>query len=313
MDPKLGPPPATAMRSEPHVPATGRPGRQRVWFVTGVSRGLGHAIAAAVLAAGDTVIGTTHQSGSAFPASDRLHTIPLDLLDNRAIAPALERAFALRGRIDVLVNNAAVRLFGAIEEADDDQVTRLFDLNVHAPRRVLQAALPFLRQQGRGWIVNVTSVAGYDALPGMAYYAASKSAFETLTAVLASEVAPFGIRVTAIVPGALRANFAPGASYEAATGRLDGYDVAHESIGRYEANSGRQPGDPDRIARTILALADHPDPPRRLLLGSDALARAHGHVERLLADAAAHEAVTRATDHGCEDAVGRVPPARPST
>ena len=151
----------------------------KIWFITGISRGLGLELAKAVLARGDVIIGTTRDGDSDLPSvSHRLHVLPLELpLANQATR-AIVRAHALHGRLDVIVNNAGYGLLGAIEEARDAEVRRVFDVNFFGPLQVIQAALPFLRAQRRGHIVNISSIAGLAPLSGSGIYAATKFALE---------------------------------------------------------------------------------------------------------------------------------------
>jgi NAD(P)-dependent dehydrogenase (short-subunit alcohol dehydrogenase family) len=171
----------------------------KTWFITGISRGLGKTLAEAALARGDTVIGTVREGAPDIsPGRGTLHVLTLDVADADAIAPAVAEAFAKTARVDVLVNNAGYGLLGAIEEASDAEVARLFDVNVFGPFRLIRAALPRLRQQGSGHIVNITSIAGRAPMASPGMYAAAKSAVEGLSQSLGQEVAPFGLKVTAI-------------------------------------------------------------------------------------------------------------------
>ena len=164
------------------------------WFITGISRGLGKALAEAALARGDRVVGTTRDGKSDIAAArGTLHVLPLEVSDALAIESTVAKAFQLAGGLDVIVNNAAYGLLGAIENASDAEVARLFDVNVFGTFRVIRAALPKLRAQGRGHIINITSIAGRAPMSGSGLYAATKSAVEGLSQSLALEVAPFGI------------------------------------------------------------------------------------------------------------------------
>ena len=180
----------------------------KTWFITGVSRGLGKALAQAALERGDTVIGTVREGAPEVAMSTgALHLLTLDVADKEAVAPAIAQAFAVTGRIDVLVNNAGYGLLGAIEEASDAEVERLFEVNVFGPFRLIREALPQLRAQGAGHIINITSIAGRAPMASSGLYAAAKSAMEGLSQSLSQEVAPFGLKVTAIAPGGFRTDF----------------------------------------------------------------------------------------------------------
>jgi NAD(P)-dependent dehydrogenase (short-subunit alcohol dehydrogenase family) len=271
----------------------------KIWFVTGISRGLGQSLAEALLARGAIVIGTT-RSGKAAIAGDagRLHVLPLEVTDPAAVRQAVEAAFALHGRIDVVVNNAGYGLLGAVEEASEDQVAHLFDVNFHGPRRIIQAALPRLRAQRSGHIVNVTSVAGIAPGAGSGMYAAAKMAVEGMSQSLAREVGPLGIRVTLVEPGAFRTDFLSEHSIRHTSGGIADYDAtAGATRRRLAANAGRQAGDPARGAAAIIAAVESASPPLHLVLGPDAIRRTHEMLDAFAADLAAWEAVGLGTDH----------------
>ncbi|WP_395672446.1 oxidoreductase [Inquilinus sp.] len=270
----------------------------KTWFITGISRGLGLALAKAALADGDTVIGTVRSGAPDLAAgAGGLQVLPLDLADGVAAEAAVERAFAVAGRVDVIVNNAGYGLLGAVEKAGDADVARLFDVDVFSPFRIIRAALPHLRAQGAGHIVNITSIAGRAPGPGSSLYAAAKHALEGLSVGLAQEVAPLGIKVTAVAPGAFRTDFlsthsirkseAEDAAYAASVGR---------SAAAFDSMAGKQLGDPDRAAQAILAAVRADNPPLHLLLGSDALARAQTKLDALIEEMNRWEEVTRSTD-----------------
>jgi NAD(P)-dependent dehydrogenase (short-subunit alcohol dehydrogenase family) len=269
----------------------------KTWFITGVSRGLGKALAEAALARGDTVIGTIRSSAPEIATgSGSLHILPLDVGDAGAVAPTVNRAFAITGRIDVLVNNAGYGLLGAIEQAKDSDVERLFAVNVYGPFRVIRAALPRLREQGAGHIVNITSIAGRAPMASSGMYAAAKSAVEGLSQSLSQEIAPFGLKVSAVAPGGFRTDFLSDHSIR----RSDEIDVYADSVGKALAHldgiAGRQMGDPARAAAAVLKLVDAPDPPLHLLLGSDALRRARVKLDAVIEEIDRWEDVTRSTD-----------------
>ncbi|MGW8280210.1 oxidoreductase [Sphingomonas aurantiaca] len=269
----------------------------KTWFITGISRGLGKALAEAALARGDTVIGTVRE-GAPDIALGRgtLHVLTLDVADADAIAPAVAEAFAKTARVDVLVNNAGYGLLGAIEEASDTEVARLFDVNVFGPFRLIRAALPRLRQQGSGHIVNITSIAGRAPMASSGMYAAAKSAVEGLSQSLGQEVAPFGLKVTAIAPGGFRTDFLTDHSVRRSQ-VADAYvDSVGKSLAYLDAMAGRQIGDPARAAAAILTLVDAPEPPLHLLLGSDALRRGREKLDAVIEEIDRWKDLTRSTD-----------------
>jgi NAD(P)-dependent dehydrogenase (short-subunit alcohol dehydrogenase family) len=270
----------------------------RTWFITGISSGLGYALAKAALAEGDTVIGTVRERTPDLAAgSGTLNVVTLDVADGEAAEAAVRQAFARSGRIDVIVNNAGYGLLGALEKATDAEVRRLFDVDVFAPFRIIRAALPYLRAQRSGHIINVTSIAGRAPGAGSALYSAAKYALEGMSASLAQEVGPLGIKVTAVAPGAFRTDFLSGHSIR----KSEAEDAAYAaSVGRvsaaFDSMAGKQIGDPDRAAQAILAIVRAEDPPLHLLLGTDALRRAREKLDAVIDEMNRWEQETRSTD-----------------
>jgi NAD(P)-dependent dehydrogenase (short-subunit alcohol dehydrogenase family) len=270
----------------------------RTWFITGVSRGLGQALANAALAEGDTVFGSVRKGTPDLAiGAGKLHVVTLDVADGEAVEAAVRRAFARAGKIDVIVNNAGYGLLGALEKATDAEARRLFDVDVFAPFRIIRAALPYLRAQRSGHIINITSIAGRAPGAGSALYAAAKYALEGMSASLAQEVRPLGIKVTAVAPGAFRTDFLSAHSIR----KSEAEDAAYSaSVGRisaaFDAMAGKQIGDPDRAAQAILTLVRTDDPPLHLLLGTDALRRAREKLDAVIDEINRWEAETRSTD-----------------
>ena len=190
------------------------------------------------------VIGTTRDGDSGLPSvSHRLHVLPLELPSADQARKAIVRAHALHGRLDVIVNNAGYGLLGAIEEARDTEVRRVFDVNFFGPLQVIQAALPFLRAQRRGHIVNISSVAGLAPMPGSGIYAATKFALEGLSESLAQEVGPLGIRVTLVEPGAFRTDFLSSHSIRNAAGSIAAYaETSGKTVHDLHEIAGKQLG-----------------------------------------------------------------------
>ena len=269
----------------------------KTWFITGVSRGLGKALAQAALARGDTVVGTVRDGHADLAAgAGTLHILTLEVADAGAIDDAVAQAFAVTRRVDVLVNNAGYGLLGAIEEATDAEVARLFDINLFGPFRLIRAALPRLRAQGAGHIVNVTSIASRAPMASSGMYAAAKAAMEGLSQSLSQEVAPFGLKVTAVAPGGFRTDFLTDHSIRRSQ-VADAYGASvGASLAYMDAMAGRQPGDPARAAAAILEVVDAPEPPLHLLLGSDALRRGREKLDAVIVEIDRWEDVTRSTD-----------------
>lgn len=270
----------------------------KTWFITGISRGLGRSLAAAALQNGDIVIGTVRSGNPDIAAAPgTLHVLNLEITDHAAIEAALNTAFAVTGRIDVLVNNAGYGLLGTLEHATDEQIAHLFAVDVFGPIRLIRAALPRLRAQGTGHIINITSIAGRAPRAGSPLYAAAKYALEGLSHSLAEEIAPFGLRVTAVAPGAFRTDFLSPHSIRKSTGETESYSATATALARLDAMAGSQIGDPDRAAAAIIQLVDAPQPPVHLLLGSDALTRFRASLEVLTSEIDQWELVTQGTDY----------------
>jgi NAD(P)-dependent dehydrogenase (short-subunit alcohol dehydrogenase family) len=271
----------------------------KIWLITGVSRGFGRELAEALLDRGDTVIGTTRNGSADIPrGKGRLDVLALDVTDARAVKTAVAAAFRLHRKIDVIVNNAGYGLLSSVEEATDEEIEHVFAVNFHGTRRVIQAALPHLRAQRSGHIINITSMAGVAPNPGSGYYAAAKMAVEGISQSLAKEVAPLGIRVTLVEPSAFRTDFLSEHSIRRSTGQLQDYaataGAAHE---RLAAMAGKQAGDPARAAAAIIQAADSPKPPLHLVLGADAYHRTRQMLDAFSADLETWKAVSIAADY----------------
>jgi NAD(P)-dependent dehydrogenase (short-subunit alcohol dehydrogenase family) len=272
---------------------------RRVWLVTGASRGFGRALADAVLERGDRLVATAR--GSGFPeAFGRDHpealAVPLDVTEPEQARAAVERAVARFGRLDVVVNNAGYGHVGAVEELSEPELRRQFEVNLFGVLNVTRAALPQLRRQRSGHIVQVSSLNGVTGMIGAGPYCASKFAVEGLSESLAQEVAHLGIKVTIVEPGPHRTGFASTESARVA----DPIDDYADSVGRmrevFAGMDGRQPGDPDRAARAILAAVEADDPPLRLPLGGTALDGIRGKLEAQLAELERWSELSASTD-----------------
>ncbi|MFZ4874871.1 oxidoreductase [Janthinobacterium sp. Mn2066] len=274
---------------------------RRTWLITGVSSGLGLAFAQAALAAGHTVIGTVRKeadrAGFEQLAERRAHAIVLDVSDFAAIEPAVAQAVQAVGPIDVLVNNAGYGHEGTLEESPLEDLQRQFEVNVFGAVAMIKAVLPPMRERRSGCLVNVTSMAGIAALPGIAYYSGSKFALEGISASLAQEVAPFGVRVIAMAPGSFRTDWA-GRSMVRAHRHIADYDALFDPIrDARKAKSGVQAGSPARAAQVLLQIVEEELAPRHLLLGSDALQLVRARISALAAELDRWEAVSLTTDY----------------
>ena len=270
------------------------------WLITGVSSGLGRAIAEVALRRGDTVTGTVRNSldASAFQvlAPRRAVARLMDVRDEAAVHAAVAAAEAETGPIDVLVNNAGYGLVAGVEEATLAEIRAQFEVNVFGAIAVLQAVLPYMRTRRAGRIVAISSVSGLVGWPCLGIYTGSKFAIEGIAETMAEEVAPLGIKTTIVEPGGFRTDFA-GRSRIFGEHRLTDYATtvgANRDI--LDRHAGQEPGDPARAATAILAVVDSPAPPLRLLLGRDALDYATHKLTPQTAEMAAWSVLTQSTD-----------------
>jgi NAD(P)-dependent dehydrogenase (short-subunit alcohol dehydrogenase family) len=247
----------------------------QVWLITGSSRGLGRQLAESVLAAGHRVVATARRPEQikdlAQVYGDRARTVALDVTDPDAARAAVAAAVDAFGRLDVLVNNAGYADVAAIEDMPADEFRAQIDANFFGVVNVTRAALPVMREQGAGRILQISSVGGRVGGPGLGAYQSAKWAVSGFSEVLSREVAPLGIRVTVAEPGGMRTDWA--GSSMTTHPISDAYrPVIEPVVARMTAADGRQPGDPARIAQVLIDLAAHPEPPVRLLPGADAYA-----------------------------------------
>ncbi|WP_394831280.1 oxidoreductase [Pendulispora rubella] len=273
---------------------------KRVWFITGASRGIGAEITKAALAAGDTVVATARDPrkiGERFGASDALLPVALDVTNEASVAAAVKAAIARYGRIDVLVNNAGYGIIGAVEETPGDDVRRIYETNVFGLLAVTRAVLPHLRRQRAGLILNLSSVGGYRSGPGFGIYCSTKFAVEGISEALHGELAPLGIGVTIIEPGYFRTEFLESNSVVETAATISDYAETSGMVrSRAKSVSLQQPGDPVRLARTIVELAGSKAPPLRLPLGSDTVAAIEEKNAFVARELAAWRAVAVSTD-----------------
>lgn len=256
----------------------------RTWFITGVNSGFGRQLSQQLLERGDRVAGTVRKDGSVDDLKaaygDRFWTAHLDVTDVAEIKAVVGRAFADLGRVDVVVNNAGYGLFGAAEELADDQIDHIIATNLTGSIQVIRAALPNLRAQGGGRIIQVSTFGGLAAFAGGSMYHATKWGIEGFAEAVGQEVAPFGIGVTLVEPGGARTEFRYGSSRLGR--RLDAYDGTPAAAIRamIEGGAAVPPGDPAKMAAAIIASADTEPAPSRIVLGSDSF----GIIRTTLAD-----------------------------
>jgi len=268
---------------------------QKVWFITGASRGFGRVWADAALKRGDKVAATARTLVSIVDLKDKyganVLTLELDVTKPDQVKTAVEQAHAHFGRLDIVLNNAGYSLVGTIEEASADDVRALYETNILGALAVIQAALPLLRKQGGGHILGVSSGLGHVTMPVIGLYCSSKWAFEAIHESLATEVKPFGIKVTIIEPGAYNTDFGSPESLKFATA-MDIYaDFKTQFFGRLR---GMERGDPNATPEALFKIVDAENPPLRLNLGSHNLPIARAAYAERLAIWEAWESVSNA-------------------
>lgn len=273
----------------------------KIFLITGVSSGLGRALAREALAAGHKVVGTvrSEQAKRDFESfSSNAFARILDVTDFHVIDGAVSEIEANVGPVDVLVNNAGYGHEGVLEESPLSEMRRQFDVNVFGAVAMIKAVLPFMRRRRRGHILNITSMGGHITMPGIAYYCGSKFALEGVSESLGKEVRSFGIAVTAVAPGSFRTDWA-GRSMTRTSRSIPDYDDVFDPVRRArEEKSGKQLGDPVKAARAILTAVAADHPPAHLLLGSDALTLVRSHLTALEEELRKWEELTVSTDYG---------------
>lgn len=258
---------------------------EKVWFITGASRGFGREWAIAALDRGDTVAATARDTATLADLADKygdaLLPIRLDVTDREADFAAVTQAHDHFGRLDIVVNNAGYGQFGFIEELSEADARDQIETNVFGALWVTQAALPYLRAQGSGHIIQVSSIGGITAFPLVGAYHASKWALEGFSQSLAAEVAPFGVHVTLIEPGGFSTDWAGASARHAAP--LADYDEARAAAQRAREQRSAKPGDPRASAEAVLKIVDAENPPLRVFFGELPLQLAKADYESRLA------------------------------
>lgn len=268
----------------------------KVWFITGCSTGFGRNLAQEALEKGHKVAVTARKITDVKDLADKYpdtaHAITLDVTQPAQVAAAVKEAVDKFGRIDVLVNNAGIGYFGAIEESEEEEVRRMFEINFFGLAAVTKEVLPVLRKQRSGHIINISSVGGSVAFPGIGFYNASKFAVTGYSEALAKELAPLGIHVTVIAPSGFRTDWA-GRSANDTKVKIEDYSAtAHTNQGTIRGYSGNQPGDPVRAAQAIIKVTETANPPVRLFLGAGALKGIRNKLDELKTDIDAWEETT---------------------
>ncbi|MDD5273770.1 MAG: oxidoreductase [Methylovulum sp.] len=269
-----------------------------VWFITGCSTGFGRELASHVLGLGYRTVVTARDPDTVKDLAEKGEALvlKLDVTDHLQAEAAIEATEASFGHIDVLVNNAGIGYFAAVEESEESEVRKMFDVNFFGLARMIHVALPNMRKRRKGFIVNISSIAGLTGLPSLGYYNATKFAVEGLSDALWQEVEPLGIKVMVVEPSGFRTDWA-GRSANESKNLIDDYA---KTAGKWRKNiraiSGKQSGDPVRAVNAIVQAIESDNPPHHLLLGNDAFEGAKAKLEGLRKEFSAWEAVTRGAD-----------------
>lgn len=272
----------------------------RTWLITGISSGFGRELSEQLLARGDRVLGTVRDTAKVADLMTRypetLSVEPLDVTDVPAVRRVVEGAFARFGRIDVLISNAGYGLFGAAEELSDEQIERMVATNLTGSIQLIRAALPHLRAQGGGRVIQISSYGGQVAFAGNSLYHATKWGIEGFVESVAQEVAPFGIGMTIVEPGGARTEFRYGSAQVAEL--MPEYDVtpAHAFLRMLDPDNGLAPGDPARMAARIIESVDIEPAPLRMVLGSQALQSTLETLRKRVADFETQAELAASTD-----------------
>jgi len=274
----------------------------KVWFITGASKGLGLALVRQLLVRGYAVAATSRSLGDLTKAvgkgTDMFLPLAVDLENENSVKNALAETVKYFGRVDVVVNNAGYGQVGALEELSDAEARGNFDINVFGLLHVIRHAMPYLREQKSGHILNISSIGGITGnFPGWGVYCATKFAVEGLSESLAAEVKRFGVNVTVVEPGYFRTEFLTAGSMGLPQNELAVYeDVrASQALHSQQVNHN-QPGDPEKAAAAMIDITGETNPPLHLVLGEDAYALAHAKIDALEAELELWKAVTMSTN-----------------
>ena len=274
---------------------------QKVWLITGCSTGFGRFLAMEALAKGYNVVVAARNPNDVNDIVANYLTaslvVKLDVTKPNEIKESVAATIDKFGQIDVLVNNAGIGYFGAIEESEEEEVRRMFEINVFGLAHMTQAVLPFMRKQKSGHILNVASIGGLRSFPGVGFYNATKYAVDGLSESLSKEVAPLGIKVTIVAPSGFRTDWAGRSANESKIIIEDYASTAGKNRSDIRAISGHQAGDPVRAAKAMIQVVEAENPPLRLLLGAAALKGARIKLEELKNDFDTWAEVTEGADY----------------
>ena len=276
---------------------------QKIWFITGASKGFGYEISKAGLHAGDKVVATVRKNASELYASldnhPNLLVVEMDVTKEDEVKDAVQKAIDRFGKLDIVLNNAGYGIVGAIEEVTDAEARKQYDTNVFGVLNVIRATLPFLRKEKSGHIMNVSSLFAFDPLIGWSLYGSTKNALEGISQGLAKELEPFGIKVTAIEPGLFRTGFTGKDSFAITRNAISDYEntvvgYMRKSTGAFH---GSQPGDPSKLADVVVKLGHSENPPLHLPIGTDSVHNYKIFTEKIAGDVDAWMKDSLSTDY----------------
>jgi len=272
----------------------------KVWFITGAGSGLGMGIAKAALRAGHRVVATGRnlekvRKGYPDAPQENLAFVQLDVADETQAKAAVDEAVKRFGRIDILVNNAGYSLLGNFEQMTTTEIQQQFTPNFYGVVHVMQAALPVMRQQRSGHIINISSVAGVVGLKHCAAYAATKFAVEGLSLSVATEVEKFGIKVTVVEPGFFRTDLLDARNVRWVSKVVEDYASEGTAEDMWSKYNGTQPNDPAKLGDALVQIAVMQNPPKVFIAGGDALDVIVPAIEERLREARAHEPMSKST------------------
>jgi len=261
---------------------------EKVWLITGCSTGFGRELAKEVLKQGYTAIVTARKTNDILDIvkdySSNSLALELDVTNHVQIREVVKTAKDRFGKIDVLVNNAGIGYFGAVEESEDEEMRKMFEINFFGLAKMTQEVLPIMRAQRSGHIINISSIGGLVSFPTVGFYNATKFAVDGLSEALAKETAPLGIKTTIIAPSGFRTDWAGRSAKNSRIVIKDYETTAHANQNTIRGYSGNQPGDPTLAAKAIIKVVESPNPPLRLLLGKGALKGARAKLDQLKKD-----------------------------
>src|SRR5437773_520932 len=293
----------SAWRSQPHkfTPIKKKKSMNKTWFITGAGSGIGTGIAKAALRAGDRVVATgrnLEKVRNVYPdvAQKNIAFVQLDVANEAQAKAAVDEATKRFEGIDVLVNNAGYSLLGNFEQMTTAEIQQQFATNFYGVVHVMQAALPVMRRQRSGHIINISSVAGVVGLKHCAAYGATKFAVEGLSLSVATEVERFGIKITLVEPGFFRTDLLDARNVRWPSNAIEDYAAEGNVKETWSAYNGTQQGDPAKLGEALVKIAGMENPPKQFYAGSDALAVARPALEARLQEIKDHEELSKSTD-----------------